>query len=112
MASQGLPVRKGPLSSCWLLSVIYPSCSCLKDQPLPLPDACSKKVSMQGCQADQLAKSPPLQSTVPRVRSAPGCWPLYSRCFHVVGDMSHITASDSCRQIHVQWSAIQDRLQL
>ena len=65
MASQGLPVRKGPLSSCWLLSVIYPSCSCLKDQPLPLPDACSKKVSMQGCQADQLAKSPPLQKYSP-----------------------------------------------
>ena len=41
----GLPVRKGPLCSCWLLSVIYPSCYCSKDQSIQLPEACSKKAS-------------------------------------------------------------------
>ena len=38
-------MRKGPLCSCWLLSVIYPSCYCSKDQSIQLPEACSKKAS-------------------------------------------------------------------
>ena len=45
VAPHSLPVRKGPLCSCWLLSVIYPSCCCSKDQSIPLPEACSKKAS-------------------------------------------------------------------
>ena len=114
VAPHGLPVRKGPLCSCWLLSVIYPSCCCSKDQSIPLPEACSKKAShLQHArlQADQLAKPPPLQSAVPRVGSAPGCQAMYSRCLHLLDGPSQSTASDSCRQIHVRWSATRDRCQ-
>ena len=59
VAPHGLPVRKGPLCSRWLLSVIYTSCYCLKAQSIQLPEACSKKAShLQHArlQARQLAK--------------------------------------------------------
>ena len=59
VALQDLPARKSHLCSCWLLSVMYASCCCSKDQRMLLPEACSMKVShLQHAwlQADQLAK--------------------------------------------------------
>ena len=82
VALHGLPVRKGSLCSCWLLSVIALPCCCPRDRPVLLPEACGKTFShLQHAllQADQLAKPPPLQSAIPRVEFAPGCWAVYSR---------------------------------
>ena len=95
MAPHGLPVRKGPLCSCWLLSEIYPSCCSSRDQSIPLPEACSKQGSCVAaytaagrsvCQASTCAKcSSPcrvcawLPGSVQQMFSS--CWwarPIYS----------------------------------
>ena len=78
VAPHGLPVRKGSLCFCWLLALIESSCCCPKDQPMLLPEACSKEVShlqqaqLPGRSASQALHLCKVQFPVAGVRLAAG----------------------------------------